>query len=111
MIIVLQSLSYRNNYSHFQNNDFKTFWSPERDSETILSVGIFELYSYNVKYSTMLCKAYKVCFRHSESRIIAADNISELIKNLETQEVIAIFKLSYFYSILCPAEFLQPIQS
>ncbi|CAK6537425.1 MAG: hypothetical protein IRD7MM_02755 [Candidatus Midichloria mitochondrii] len=23
---------------------FKTFWSPERDSETILSVRIFELY-------------------------------------------------------------------
>lgn len=50
-----------------------------------------------LKYSMMLSKTCKVYFIHNENKIITGDNISELIEQF------------YFWSILCLAEFLEPV--
>ena len=106
MIIVLQSLSYRNNYSHFQNDNFTKFWNQEQITETVINVRLFQVYQYNVKYSTIMYKLYKVYFNQKDSKILEAGNISELLKNIAEQNIIAIFKLSYLYKLLRPTEFL-----
>ena len=107
VIIVLQSLSYRNNYSHFQNDSFTKFWNKESAIETVINVRLFQIYQYNVKYSTIMYKLYKVYFSKDSSKILEAENINELLKSIGKQNIIAIFKLSYFYKLLRPAEFLH----
>ena len=107
MIVVLQSLSYRNNYTAFQNESFTKFWSKEnQDIQDVFDTGHFQIYKHTIKYHTIMNKLYKVYFSKKEHQILEAENIGNLFENIATKEILAVFKMSYLYQLLRPAEFL-----
>lgn len=109
MIIIFNSSSYRNSYNDFKNDNFKAFWLGPDDIEleAVSNIRTFQPLRYSLTYSSTLYKAYKVYFDYKNIKLFVAENINELIKQIIDQKILVIYKLSYFYQILCPKEFLK----